>query len=175
MCASARSHAWARMCVCACVCARARACVCVCWCVCVCVCVCICVCVYVCVYVCLSVCVSKCVCVSFFVCVCLVFACNWHQMALSSLANSWIIIFLLHLNLYFSPTKDEDTKFIFILNSLRIHLNEWMNERFLQFISPACKLKCRALGRILRRSMVIEVAGNYFTSRKVRTWRILAK
>ena len=50
-----------------------------------------------------------------------------------------------------------------------------MNERFSQLISPAWKLKCRALGRILRRSMVIEVAGNYSTSRKVRTWRILAK
>ena len=48
-----------------------------------------------------------------------------------------------------------------------------MNEIFAQIIYPAWKLKYRALRRILRRSMVIEVAGNYSTSRKVRTWRIL--
>ena len=61
--------------------------------------------------------------------------------------------------LYFSPTEDEDAKFIFILTSIRIHLNEWM-KYFHKIIYPAWKLKCRALGRILRRSMVISTVGD---------------
>ena len=35
-----------------------------------------------------------------------------------------------------------------------------MNDRFSQFISPAWKLNCRTLTRILRRSIVINTVGD---------------
>ena len=95
------------------------------------VCVCSCVCV--------DVCVSKCV-GEFFVCVCLE---PDFIIVISKASHStdtrWRFLTALHVNnnniyitfkrlpnifLYISPTEDEDAKFIFILNSLRIHLNE---------------------------------------------------
>ena len=101
-------------------------------CVCVCV-VCVCSCVCVCMYV----CVSKCVC-EFFACVCLDVIIVISK-ASHSIDIRWRFLTALYVNnnniyitfkrlpnifLYSSPTKDEDTKFIFILNSFRINLNE---------------------------------------------------
>ena len=109
--------------MCVCVCVR---CVCV-RCVCSCVCVCVCVCM----------CVSMCVC-EFFACVCLDFIIVISK-ASHSIDIRWRFLAALHVNnnniyitfkrlpnifLYIGPTEDEGTKFIFILNSLRINLNE---------------------------------------------------
>ena len=110
--------------------------VCVCA-VCVFVCACVCVCVCMCVYVCVCACVSKCVC-EFFACVYLDFIIVISK-ASHSIDIRWPFLTALHVNnnniyitskllpnifLYIRPTEDEDTKFIFILNSLRINLNE---------------------------------------------------
>ena len=119
---------------------------CVCMCICVCVwCVCsrVCVRVYVCECMCVYMCVYVCVCM----CVCEFFACIFLEpdfiivisKASHSIDTIWCFLTALHANnnniyitfkplsnifLYISPTEDEDAKFIFILNSLRIHLNE---------------------------------------------------
>ena len=118
------------MCVCM------RVCVCV-WCVFVCVCV----------YVCVCVCVCVCMCVCECMCVCKFFACIFLEpdfiivisKASHAIDTRWRFLTALHVNnnniyitfkplpnifLYFSPTEDEDAKFIFILISIRIHLNE---------------------------------------------------
>ena len=89
------------------------------------------------------VCVRVCVCV--YVCVCELFACVCLDFiiviikASHSIDIRWRFLTALHVNnnniyitfirlpnifLYISPTEEEDTKFIFILNSLRINLNE---------------------------------------------------
>ena len=100
--------------------------------VCVCVCVCVCgVCVCVCVYVHVCGCESfACVCLDFII----VISKASHSIdirrrfltALHGNNNNIYITFkrLPNIFLYITPTEDEDTKFIFILNSLRINLNE---------------------------------------------------
>ena len=106
--------------------------------VCVRVCVYVCMCVSECVCICVCMCVCMWVCVSFFACVCLDFIIVISK-ALHSIDTRWCFLTALHVNnnniyitfkplpnifLYISPTEDEDAKFIFILNSLRIHMNE---------------------------------------------------
>ena len=94
---------------------------------------------------CVCMCVCKCMCVSkcvgeFFACVCLepdiIIVISKASHAIDT---RWRFLTALHVNnnniyitfkplpnifLYINPTEDEDAKFIFILNSLRIHLNE---------------------------------------------------
>ena len=75
--------------------------------------------------------------------------------------NNIVITFkpLPNIFLYLSNTEDKDAKFIFIFEFFKSTF-ERMNERFSQIISPSWKLKCRALRRILRRSMVINTLGD---------------